>query len=186
MAVMFKEETKALVEAILFVAKEPLNLKVLKEVTGIDQADIKEVLQELMEQYYSKNGGFNLIEIAEGYQFTTKSEYAPYIERLYRPNNSTGLSKAALETLAIIAYKQPVTRGEIEIIRGVKIDSAISTLVEKKLIQEVGRKEGIGRPILFGTSPKFLQYFGLKDLGELPDPEELFTSEEDLKLDSEE
>ena len=185
MAVMFKEETKALIEAILFVAKEPLSLKVLKEVTGIDQADIKEVLQELMVQYYSKNGGFSLIEIAEGYQFTTKSEYAPYIERLYRPNVSAGLSKAALETLAIIAYKQPVTRGEIEIIRGVKIDSALSTLVEKKIIQEVGRKEGIGRPILFGTSPEFLKYFGLKSLEELPNPEELFSSENGQKLELE-
>lgn len=179
MAVMFKDETKALIEALLFVSKEPLTEKVLSEVTGIEALDVVEIIKELTSEYESKKRGFSVAEIAGGYQFITRPEYASYIEKLYRPNSNAGLSKAALETLAIIAYKQPVTRAEVEMIRGVKIERALNTLIEKKLIQEVGRKEGIGRPILFGTTPDFLRHFGLMDIADLPPLDDVIVNEED-------
>jgi segregation and condensation protein B len=169
---MFPEETKAIIECILFVASEPVPLKTLCEISGIEKEDALQVIDELKQEFESRNRGIRIQEIAKGYQMCTKPQFAEYIERLYKPQSSYGLSKAALETLAIIAYKQPITRGEVEVIRGVKVDSSIGNLVEKNLIREVGRKEGPGRPILFGTSDNFLKYFGLKDISELPDPKD--------------
>jgi len=172
MAVLFPEETKGIIECLLFVATEPVSLKTICEIAEIDKEDALELMGELQEEYRRRRRGLQILEIAKGYQLCTRPEFASYIERLYKPQSSSGLSKAALETLAIIAYKQPITRGEIEMIRGVKVDSSIATLVEKELIKEVGRKDGPGRPVLFGTTPDFLRYFGLKDLKDLPDPEE--------------
>jgi len=172
MAVLFAEETKGVIECLLFVANEPVSLKTICEIAEIDKEDAQELIAELQEEYSQRRRGLQIVEIAKGYQICTRPEFASYIERLYKPQTSSGLSKAALETLAIIAYKQPITRGEIELIRGVKVDSSITTLLEKELIKEVGRKEGPGRPVLFGTTQDFLRYFGLKDLKDLPNPEE--------------
>lgn len=169
---MFQEETKAVIECLLFVASEPLTLKQISEIAEISIQDTRELLAELQEAYRSGKRGIQIIEIANGYQMATRQDLAPYIERLYRPQTNFGLSKAALETLAIIAYKQPITRGELEMIRGVSVDRAVSTLVEKELVKDVGRKEGAGRPVLFGTTEKFLQHFGLKALDDLPSLEE--------------
>lgn len=171
MGLMFPTETKSIIESLLFVSKEPLALKTLSQILEMPEQEIKVLIHELTVEYNSGSHGINISMVAGGYQMHTRPEFAPYIEKLYKPQNSYGLSKAALETLAIIAYKQPITRAEIESIRGVKVDSSIGTLVEKNLIREVGRKEGPGRPMLFGTSDSFLKYFGLRDLSELPDPE---------------
>ena len=172
MGVMFPEETKSIIECLLFVAKEPLSLKTLAQLLEMPENDITLLVEELAAEYNGGVRGINIQFVANGYQMFTRPELAPYIEKLYKPQSSYGISRAALETLAIVAYKQPITRAEIESIRGVKVDSAIGTLVEKNLVKEVGRREGPGRPVLFGTTPAFLRYFGLKDLSELPDMEE--------------
>ncbi|MDA8235521.1 MAG: SMC-Scp complex subunit ScpB [Clostridia bacterium] len=172
MAVLFPEETKGVIECVLFIANEPVSLQTICDIAEIEKEDALELLRELQEEYRQRRRGLQIIEIAKGFQLCTKPEFASYIERYYKPQTSAGLSKAALETLAIVAYKQPITRGEIELIRGVKVDKAIATLLEKDLIKEAGRKDGPGRPVLFGTTQDFLRYFGLKDLKDLPDPEE--------------
>lgn len=172
MGLMFPNETKSILECLLFVSKEPLTIKTMAQILEMPENDIMVLVEELVDEYSDPRHGIGIQAVANGYQMCTRPEYAVYIEKLYRPQNSYGLSRAALETLAIIAYKQPVTRAEVEAIRGVKVDSSIGTLVEKNLVREVGRKEGPGRPMLFGTTPSFLRYFGLRDLAELPDPEE--------------
>lgn len=175
MGLMFSDEIKATIEALLFVSKEPLTIKTLAQIVEMSEADIKLIVDELIDEYNNSKRGINIQLVANGYQMYTRSEYACYIEKLYKPQNSYGLSKAALETLAIIAYKQPITRAEIEAIRGVKAESSIGTLLEKNLVKEVGRKDGPGRPMLFGTTDSFLKYFGLKNISELPEPEEFVT-----------
>ncbi|MFZ5640881.1 MAG: SMC-Scp complex subunit ScpB [Bacillota bacterium] len=173
MSVLFPKETKAAIECLLFVSKEPVSKKTLAQILELNPEDILALVKELQQEY--RDRGVQILEIANGYQMCTRPDFAPYIEQLYKPQASYGLSRAALETLAIIAYKQPITRAEVEAIRGVKIDSSLGTLVEKNLVREVGRKDGPGRPMLFGTTPAFLKYFGLMDLDELPDPDEFVT-----------
>ncbi|KNZ70803.1 chromosome segregation and condensation protein ScpB [Thermincola ferriacetica] len=175
MTVMFPADNKAAIECLLFVAKEPLTPKNISQIIGIPEEDVKDLVFQLMKEYEREDRGIQVVEVAHGYQMCTKKQYADYIEKLYKPQTHYGLSRAALETLAIIAYKQPITRAEVEAIRGVKIDSSLGTLLDKNLVREVGRREGPGRPILFGTTPSFLRYFGLKDLSELPAPEEFLT-----------
>ncbi|HEX3033210.1 MAG TPA: SMC-Scp complex subunit ScpB [Bacillota bacterium] len=182
MTVLFHDETKAVLECLLFVASEPLTLKRMAQVAEIDVKDAQELINELQQDYRQGKRGLQIIEIANGYQLTSRPELAPYIERLYRPQSAHGLSRAALETLAIVAYKQPVTRGDMELIRGVKVDSSINTLVEKGLVKEVGRKEGAGRPVLFGTTDKFLQHFGLRTPADLPSLEEFMVTASESEL----
>jgi len=170
MGLLFSEEIKRAIECLLFVSAEPLSLDRLTELTGAEKETVYAILLEI--QQYHLGRGFELVEIAGGWQFCTRPEFSGYIEKLYRPKMNL-LSKAALETLAIVAYKQPVTRAEIEQIRGVKTDSVMGSLLEKGLIQDVGRKNGPGRPILYGTTGEFLRFFGLKDLDELPELENL-------------
>lgn len=178
MGLMFPGETKAIIESLLFVTKEPLTLKTLSHILELPEREIREMLDELIAEYNTDKHGINIQLVANGYQLYTRPEFAPYIEKLYKPQNTYGLSRAALETLAIVAYKQPVTRAQIEVIRGVKVDSSLGTLTEKNLVREVGRKDGPGRPMLFGTTEKFLRYFGLKDLSELPNPNQFASREE--------
>jgi len=189
MTVLFPRETKAAIECLLFVSKEPVSVKNLAQILEVSEEDCHALVRELQQEYLKQERGIQLREIANGFQMSTRSEFAPYIEQLYKPQTSYGLSRAALETLAIIAYKQPITRAEVEAIRGVKIDSSLGTLVEKNLVREMGRKDGPGRPMLFGTTPAFLKYFGLRDLVELPDPEDfvaLNAPEEQIDMESEE
>jgi len=165
---LFREKEVAGLEALLFVADKPLSKERLGEILQLSEEDISEILQELKARYAAPNCGIALIEVNEGYKLGTKPEMSAYIEALYN-QPAQGLSGAALEVLAIIAYKQPVTRGEIDFIRGVQSDSALATLIEKGLVKDVGRKEGPGRPILYGTTEQFLIHFGLKSLEELPE-----------------
>ena len=166
---MFTDDLKAIVK-VYFVSNKPLTIKEVSEIINVSQEETKNLLEELYFEYQKKNRGFTLAKLARGYLFTTKKEHAPFIEKLYKPKLSS-LSTAALETLAIIAYKQPITRSEIELLRGVKVDKIIYTLIDRNLVEEVGRREGPGRPILYGTTRDFLQYFGLNDLSQLPLPE---------------
>lgn len=165
---LFSEDIKAAVESLLFISPEPLSVLDISKLVNIESQDVEQIILEIQEEYKKATHGFHLIELAGGYIFATKEKYEPFVEKLLKPQLST-LSHAALETLAIIAYKQPVTRSEIEAIRGVKVDKILTTLVEKNLIEEVGRKEGPGRPIIYGTTKDFLKYFGLKELSQLPE-----------------
>ncbi len=164
---LFRETETAALEALLFVAKEPLSKERLAEILELGVADVTEILADLRVACEQAGRGLTVVEVNGGFKLGTKEELARYIESLYKLPNQ-GLSNAALEVLSIIAYKQPVTRGEIDFLRGVQSDRALATLVEKGLVQEVGRKEGPGRPALFGTTERFLVHFGFKSLAELP------------------
>jgi len=160
---------KAIVEGLLFAAgDEGLTLKQMAMVLEISESTVLDILGELKNDYSQTGRGINLVEVAGTYQLTTKKEHAGYLKKLVESPTSTSLSQAALETLAIIAYRQPITRAEVEEIRGVKTERPIHTLMAKVLIKEVGRVEGTGRAILYGTTKEFLEYFGLKTLEELP------------------
>lgn len=171
-------EWKSILEGLLFAAgDEGLSIKQLTSVLEIDEATVLSIIEDLKEEYQKKERGIDLVEVAGVYQLTTKKEHAPYLKRLMETPMNQSLSQAALETLAIIAYKQPITRIEIEEIRGVKSERSIRTLLAKGLIQEVGREEGVGRAILYGTTKEFLEYFGLKTIEELPSLTEIENEE---------
>ncbi len=160
----------SIVESLLFAAgDEGLTLKQISQVLEIDDIFAEDIIKRLMEECnQNPNRGIMVVELAGTYQLATKKENSPYLKKLVESPQTTTLSQAALETLAIIAYKQPITRAEIEEIRGVKTERPLQTLVGKALIKEVGRAEGTGRAILYGTTKEFLDYFGLKSLEELP------------------
>ncbi len=161
---------KSVIEGLLFAAgDEGLDAKQLAEVLEQDVHMVTDLLHDLKGDFKRSGRGIQIVEVAGSFQLTTLAEHAPYFEKLaYTPTRSS-LSQAALETLSIVAYKQPITRVEIEEIRGVKCDRALQTLVAKDLIEEIGRAEAIGRPILYGTSKQFLEYFGLGSIKELPE-----------------
>jgi segregation and condensation protein B len=169
-------QKKALLECLLFVAGDPVPVATLSTVSGISPEEIKELLDALARSYEQRQSGLQIREVAGGYQFCTRPEYASYLAKLYPPR-TVNFSRAALETLAVIAYRQPVTRLDIEMVRGVKADGVLATLLERGLITEVGRREGPGRPILYGTTAEFLRYFGLKALQDLPDLETFMNKE---------
>ncbi len=163
-----KEPLKAIIEAMLFVSGEPLSLRDIAVNLEITPKYTEEILGEMMLDYEVSNRGIKLIQINGAYQLVTKSEYSDYIQKLLKKNRRQSLSQASLESLSIIAYKQPITRVDIDEIRGVKSDSAIQKLVERELVAEVGRLEVPGRPILYGTADEFLRQFGLAAIDELP------------------
>lgn len=164
---MFYSHLKAPIEAILFAAGDPLKADKLAEILDIPAEHVVELLSQLSQEMAAADRGLCLLHIAGGYQICTKPEYAVVVEKLAAVQD-TKLSNPALEALAIVAFKQPVTRQEIDFIRGVQSDSVINTLVERRLIRETGRKDAIGRPILYGTTEEFLACFGINGLDELP------------------
>ncbi|MGA9349135.1 MAG: SMC-Scp complex subunit ScpB [Anaerolineae bacterium] len=159
-------EIKPLIESLLFVADEPVAIGRLAAAIGVGREAVEEALRELGEEYEQR--GLRLQRKGERVQMVTAPEAAPHIERFLDLELSSKLSAPALETLAIVAYQQPITRAEMEAVRGVNCDSVLRTLVSKGLIEEVGRLSQAGRPILYGTTFEFLQHFGLQDLAELP------------------
>lgn len=163
----YVEKIRATVESLLFITNEPLPPEQIAELAELEVGDVLDVLDWLIEDYSDASKGIGVIKLGDGYIMAIKKDYLPYVEKLYRPQMNN-LSMAALETLAIVAYKQPVTRGEIELIRGVKADKIIQNLIGKELIEEQGRKDAPGRPILYGTTRKFLQYFNIERLEDLP------------------
>ncbi len=165
-------ELISIIEALVFVSDEPLTSKILAEVIKEERGWIEMALEELAREFNERNGGLMLREVAGGWQFATRPEHHEHVRTFLKSRPSAKLSLAALETLAVIAYKQPITVPEILDIRGVQSSSAIKTLLDKRLIKAFGRKETVGRPMMYGTSKEFLLQFGLKDLSELPNVED--------------
>lgn len=163
-----KGTVKAIIEAMLFVSGEPLSLRDIAINLEMTPKYVEEVLNEMMLDYEVNLRGIKLISVNGSYQLVTKTDYSDYIQKLLKKNKRQSLSQASLESLAIVAYKQPITRIDIDEIRGVKSDSALQRLIEKDLIKEVGRLNVPGRPIQFGTTEEFLRQFGLNNLKELP------------------
>jgi segregation and condensation protein B len=166
-------DLKAIIEALVFASPEPVTLKALTKVLeGETKEDIGAAL-EALRQDYERPGGLQMVEVAGGYQIVTRPELHEWVRRLFHERTTQKLSVASLETLAVIAYKQPVTGPEIAEIRGVNTSGVVSTLIERKLIKIVGRKAVVGRPFLYGTTREFLERFGLNDISDLPKVEDM-------------
>lgn len=162
-------ELRPIVEALLFVATEPLSLDRLRDLLdGVERSRLSAAIDDLREGYRRGNHGLAIVEVGGGYEMVTVGEAAPWIRKMAATKSAPRLSKPALETLAIVAYKQPLTRPEIEAIRGVDVAGVVKTLMDRRLVKIVGRKDVAGRPMMFGTTKEFLQAFGLKDLSDLP------------------
>jgi segregation and condensation protein B len=168
-------EVKPLVEAILFATDQPLPLKRLAEILGAEKECVSQAIESLRQEYESTGRAFQVEEIAGGYQLLSRPEYHQWICLLEKKNTESKLSPAAMETLAIIAYKQPILRAAIEAIRGVESSQILRSLIEKGLVKIVGKDESLGRPLLYGTTKRFLEYFGLNSLNDLPRSQELST-----------
>ena len=164
---------KSALESMMFTWGEPLEAKMAADVFNISKEDAYEYFKELQVEYEQEGRGIQIREVNKAFQFVTREENADYVRRLCTPVKSKKLSQSALEVLAIIAYKQPVTKGEMEAIRGIKCDRVVEGLMKKDLIQEVGRSQAIGRPLLYGTTDTFLKNFGFSSLKELPDIEDI-------------
>ncbi len=166
--------TEQIVEAVLFASDAPLSAEEIARADEIlDEDAVEEAVRLLRSQYQEQERAFDLVEVADGYQILTRPEFAPYLERFDTVPRSSRLSGPSLETLAIIAYRQPIDRIEIEYIRGVGAVGVIRTLQDRGMIETVGRAEGIGRPLLYGTTRRFLEHFGFASLADLPRPEDL-------------
>lgn len=180
---MEMNEAPQIIEAILFVAGEPLSIGDIAAALEITEIETMQAVEALQRDYDTNRRGITLRRYGDHLRLETRTEYAEYVERLLQPVQKQSLTQTALETLAVIAYRQPATKGEVEQVRGVKCDYSIQTLLSKELIREAGRKEALGRPILYVTTDKFLEHFGFSDIRELPplpDPEPI--SHDDLPL----
>ena len=172
-----KSDIKSAIESMLFVSGEPLALRELSNNLELKEKNVEEILSEMANEYEDKSRGIRLISINGAYQLVTKSENSDFVQKLLKKNKKHSLSQPSIESLAIIAYKQPITRIDIDEIRGVKSESAIARLIERGLIKDIGRLEVPGRPILYGTTDEFLRQFGLKTIKELPSLD-LYSDEE--------
>lgn len=171
------------IEAILFVAGEPVKIAELAKALEIDEKDAARAVEALERHFEDEKRGITVKRYGDHLRLETRAEYAPYVEKMLQPIQRQSLSQTVMETLAVIAYRQPTTKGEVEQVRGVKCDYSVQSLLNKGLIKEVGRKEALGRPILYATTDKFLEHFGISDLRELPplpDPQPLDKDEEPL------
>ncbi|MGD9286559.1 MAG: SMC-Scp complex subunit ScpB [Desulfobacterales bacterium] len=167
------EDIKYIIESLLFVADEPLTTDRLKKILiQVEKAEIRQAMAELTAEYEARGGGFYLDEVAGGFQIRTRPKYTDWIKKLIQPK-PLRLSRPALETLVIIAYKQPIIRSDIEHLRGVDCGGVIRVLLERKLIRVLGRKEIAGRPLIYATTKRFLEIFDLKNLRDLPTPKEI-------------
>jgi len=180
-----KVRLRNIVEALLFVSDQPLSAAKISEVVGLEEEEVKQLLEDLANEYQRADRGFQLREVAGGYRMYSHPAYAPYIEKLILSFDHRRLTQAALETLSIIAYKQPVTRADVAAVRGVNSDGVINTLINRDLIREVGRQDAPGQPIIYGTTHRFLESFGLKSVDELP-PLDEFTPDDDVRKQIEE
>jgi len=163
-----------ILEAVLFASDSPVETSRLVDILeDSDSAELSALIESLNDEYAADGRTFRIVEVAGGFQFETLPQYGPFIERLYRSRARQKLSRAALETLAIVAYRQPISRIEIDALRGVDSDASIRTLQNRDLIEVAGRSESVGKPILYGTTREFLRYFGLRDIKDLPGADEL-------------
>lgn len=168
-----KKTVKSALESMMFIWGKPLDIKEAAEIFNLDKNVIYDYCKELQEEYEQEGRGIVIREVNRSFQFVTRKENLDYIERLCTPVKHKKLSQSALEVLAIVAYKQPVTKGEIEAVRGIKCDRVIDGLMKKNLVSEVGRSDSVGRPILYGTTDEFLKQFGFETLKELPSIEDI-------------
>jgi segregation and condensation protein B len=170
---MPEDNLKSVIEALLFASEKPLTIEQAKNVLdNLEGTEIRKILEELKAEYEQANRGILITEVAGGFRMITSPNFAPFLKKFFKGRNTEKLSKPALETLAIIAYKQPITKLEIESLRNVNIDGVIKSLLDKNIIRIAGRKKAPGRPYVYGTNRQFLEYFGLKSLDELPKMEE--------------
>jgi segregation and condensation protein B len=175
---MSEADVKQIIEALLFVADEPLSAgKIAEAVGGIGAEKVRALVDELRAEYEAQGRAFTIEELAGGYRMLTRPEYHPYLRVFSKEPREVKLSPAALETLAIVAYKQPINRAEVEAIRGVDSSGVIQRLLEYRLVRIVGRSEELGRPLLYGTTKEFLEHFGLKSIRDLPEVQELLVPE---------
>ncbi len=168
---MDEVELQRVVEALIFASDSPLSAKKIAQIVHISEKKVLEIVESLKRAY--QDHAFDLIQVAGGFQLVTRSDYFDWIRQLFKSRSRNRLSQAALEALAVIAYKQPVSRVEVEQIRGVNSDGVIGTLLERNLITIKGRADAVGRPLLYGTTEEFLRYFGLNDLSDLPRESEI-------------
>src|SRR3989338_7474438 len=167
------QHIKGVIESLLFVNEKPVTLDQIKKVLDtVGNAEIKNAIASLQREYEERKSGVMIVEIAGGYQMLSNPLYASYLRSFYKTKHTEKLSKPALESMAIIAYRQPVTRADIEMIRGVNSDGVVTHLLEKELIKVIGRKDVPGRPYVYGSTKQFLEYFGLKSIDDLPELEE--------------
>ncbi|MDO4869004.1 MAG: SMC-Scp complex subunit ScpB [Bacillota bacterium] len=164
---------KSAIESMMFVWGEPLSVKAVADIFNVDKKEIYDCFKELQTEYEQEGRGIVIREVNKSFQYVTRKENLDYIERLCTPVRRKRLSQSALETLAIVAYKQPVTKGEIEAIRGIRCDRVMEGLMKKELVAEVGRADSVGRPILYGTTDEFLKQFGFETLKDLPAIEDI-------------
>ncbi len=170
---MTAEEKAALIEAILFLDSEPLDIKSLSRISGLKNEDTEKALGALQEKYQGPESGIEIIQLGEGYMMSPREQYWDVLKERYGRKNDNKLSKAALETLSIIAYSQPITKAEIENIRGVQADGMMKVLSSRNLIKAVGKKDVPGKPLQYGTSKEFLKYFKISSISNLPKLDEL-------------
>lgn len=163
-----RTKKKFLLEAVLLISGETVLLSELKTVTGLPEVELTDLLDELVSEYAERQGGILIGKIAGGYRMFTNPEHSEWVRKYRGSVKAQKLSMPALETLAILAYRQPITKAEVEEFRGVNSDGVIKTLLDRRLIKIIGRKEAPGKPLLYGTTREFLEYFGLNDLTELP------------------
>ncbi|MCK4248735.1 MAG: SMC-Scp complex subunit ScpB [Candidatus Omnitrophica bacterium] len=176
---MEREQIKSIIEAVLFVSDKPVSVGQLKEIVdSLDGPMMRQCVEQLQSEYEKSNRSFQIVEVAGGFQMTTGPEYGQWLKKLYKSRTSNKLSQPALETLAIVAYRQPIIRSEIELIRGVNVDGVLATLLERGVVKIAGRRDVIGRPLIYATTREFLEYFGLNSLKELPQLKEF--KEEDI------
>ncbi len=175
------KEAESIIEGVLFAAGDPVHIEKLSDILDIDMKSTRAIVTSLADKYDREKRGLQIIRLEDSYQMCTRREYQDYISRLAEPRRSQSLSNAAMEVLSIVAYKQPVTRSLIEQIRGVSCDTLVNKLLEKNFIEEVGRLDTPGRPMLFGTTDEFLRCFGIESITELPEFEEKSADEAELE-----
>ncbi|MDD5130644.1 MAG: SMC-Scp complex subunit ScpB [Candidatus Omnitrophica bacterium] len=185
---MEENNLKSAIEALIFASEKPITTDQIRKVLGdLDSVSINKIIADLKKEYEEQNRGIRVVEIAGGFQMITSSNFAPFLKKLFKNRYSEKLSKPALESLAIIAYKQPLTKAEIESLRNVNVDGVMKSLIEKNLIRICGRKKIPGRPFVFGTTREFLEHFGLKSLQDLPKMEDftVLAQEKEAQVDIE-
>lgn len=181
---MEKAELKKIIETLLFITDLPLPASRIAQIAEIDEEEAMKIITEIKQEYDEKAMTFQIMEVAGGFQMASRAEYSQWVRKLFYNKMTVRLSSAAMETLSIIAYKQPITRAEIEMIRGVEVIGPLETLIEKRLVTIMGRKETVGRPLLYGTTDEFLRRFGLKSLQELPNIDSIIIKKEEPVQDA--
>ena len=172
-------EIEGIIESVLFASGDPIDIERLADIVDVDKKSLREILKKMIDDYNFNRRGIHIIRMEDSYQLCTRGEFSEYVSRLAEPPKMLNLSNAALEVLSIVAYKQPVTRSSIEHIRGVNCDYIVNRLIERKFIEEKGRLDAPGRPILFGTTEHFLRIFGVSEISELPEFDSLGQSVEE-------